>query len=65
MRSSVYTIVVIIVFTLLKVSFIIAQESSNKSDYQQVNTYINPVLPGEHPDSTLLQMFRIIMMHTF
>jgi len=25
------------------------------SNYQQVNTYLNPVLPGDHPDPTLLR----------
>jgi xylan 1,4-beta-xylosidase len=63
MRSSVNTIIVIIVFTLSKVSFVKAQKISNVSDYLYVNTYVNPVLPGDHPDSTLLQMFRDIMMY--
>ena len=26
------------------------------SNYQQVNTYVNPVLPGDHPDPTLLKV---------
>ncbi|MEO8405371.1 MAG: family 43 glycosylhydrolase [Chitinophagaceae bacterium] len=26
------------------------------SPYQQVNTYVNPVLPGDHPDPTLLKV---------
>jgi beta-xylosidase len=56
MRSSVYTIVVIIVFTLLNIYFVKAQEISKISDYQHVNTYVNPVLPGDHPDPTLLKM---------
>src|SRR6476660_7806424 len=25
------------------------------SNYRQVNTYVNPVLPGDHPDPTLLK----------
>ena len=55
MRRSIYTIVGIIVLTVLKASFILAQDSSDKSNYQQVNTYVNPVLPGDHPDPTLLK----------
>ncbi len=56
MRRPVYTIIGIIVFILMKAPFVMAQESSNKSDYQQVNTYVNPVLPGDHPDPTLLRV---------
>ncbi|MFT3934077.1 MAG: family 43 glycosylhydrolase [Chitinophagaceae bacterium] len=26
------------------------------ANYQQVNTYVNPVLPGDHPDPTLLKV---------
>jgi len=56
MKRSIYIIAAIIVLTVLKASFVMAQESSNKSDYQQVNTYVNPVLPGDHPDPTLLKV---------
>ncbi len=28
----------------------------NISNYQQVNTYANPVLPGDHPDPTMLRV---------
>jgi len=56
MRRSIYTILWIIVLTLLNASFILAQNSSDKSNYQQVNTYVNPVLPGDHPDPTLLKV---------
>jgi beta-xylosidase len=28
----------------------------NTSDYQQVKTYVNLVLPGDHPDPTLLKV---------
>jgi beta-xylosidase len=56
MRRSIYTILWIIVLTLLSASFILAQNSSDKSNYQQVNTYVNPVLPGDHPDPTLLKV---------
>lgn len=49
MRKSFFTIIGIIVFTLLNVSFIMAQGNPDKSYYQQVKTYVNPVLPGDHP----------------
>jgi beta-xylosidase len=28
----------------------------SQSNYQRVNTYVNPVLPGDHPDPTLLRV---------
>jgi beta-xylosidase len=56
MRRSVYSTIGIVVFIVLKASFILAQDSSDKSNYQQVNTYVNPVLPGDHPDPTLLKV---------
>src|SRR5688572_13379738 len=39
-------------------SLVHAQTSSTQSlsNYEQVNTYINPVLPGDHPDPTLLKV---------
>jgi beta-xylosidase len=30
--------------------------SNTSSNYTQVNTYVNPVLPGDHPDPTLLKV---------
>ncbi len=30
--------------------------ADDASNYQQVNTYANPVLPGDHPDPTLLKV---------
>ena len=42
--------------TLLKASIVMAQTVEDKSNYQQVNTYVNPVLPGDHPDPTLLKV---------
>jgi len=55
-RRSIYTLTGLIAIILLKVSLITAQENPDKSYYQQVNTYINPVLPGDHPDPTLLKV---------
>jgi beta-xylosidase len=37
-------------------SLIQAQNNPDKSYYQQVKTYVNPVLPGDHPDPTLLKV---------
>src|SRR5665811_679216 len=56
MKRSFYTFIGIVCFTFLKVSFLLAQDNSNKSDYLQVNTYVNPILPGDHPDPTLLKI---------
>jgi xylan 1,4-beta-xylosidase len=47
----------LICLTILKpVFYSLAQNTSDKSNYQQVNTYNNPVLPGDHPDPTLLKV---------
>ena len=56
MRKSIYTLVGLVVLTILKASFVMAQNISDKSNYLQVNTYVNPVLPGDHPDPTLLKV---------
>jgi xylan 1,4-beta-xylosidase len=42
---------------LTNISFALGQNNSgqNASSYLQVNTYVNPVLPGDHPDPTLLK----------
>jgi xylan 1,4-beta-xylosidase len=56
MKRSIYTISGIIILTVLKSSFILAQDNTDISNYQHVNTYTNPVLPGDHPDPTLLKV---------
>jgi xylan 1,4-beta-xylosidase len=56
MKRSIYILTLLVAFILLNVSCVVVQESSNKSYYQQVNTYVNPVLPGDHPDPTLLKV---------
>src|ERR1035437_8802156 len=56
MKRSIYTLTALVAFTLLKVSFIMAQNNPDKSYYQEVKTYVNPVLPGDHPDPTLLKV---------
>jgi beta-xylosidase len=45
-------------FIAMNVSFAFSQGTGENpvSDYQQVNTYVNPVLPGDHPDPTLLKV---------
>src|ERR1019366_3189293 len=44
-------------FTITNISFVFAQSNSTDiNNYQQVNTYVNPVLPGDHPDPTLLKV---------
>ncbi len=44
-------------FAIANVLFAFAQSNTNDvSNYQQVNTYANPVLPGDHPDPTLLKV---------
>ena len=56
MKRSIYALTWLVAFILFKVSFIMAQENPDKSYYQQVKTYVNPVLPGDHPDPTLLKV---------
>jgi xylan 1,4-beta-xylosidase len=44
-------------FIVVHASFAFSQGNANNSisNYQQVNSYVNPVLPGDHPDPTLLK----------
>lgn len=42
-------------FATLFSSAVIAQSNSS-SNYTTVNTYVNPVLPGDHPDPTMLRV---------
>lgn len=56
MRDSFCSVLRVLGFVFLTFSCIDAQESSETSNYQQVNTYVNPVLPGDHPDPTLLKV---------
>jgi beta-xylosidase len=56
-----YTIYRKLLFACLIIanSSLLFSQNLNKdslSNYQQVNTYINPVLPGDHPDPTLLKV---------
>jgi len=56
MLKNLYPVLVLICTIVLNSSFAIAQKSVDKSYYQQVKTYVNPVLPGDHPDPTLLKV---------
>jgi xylan 1,4-beta-xylosidase len=56
MRGSLFIFAGFIAASLLRTTVLIAQDSSDKSNYLQVNTYVNPVLPGDHPDPTLLKV---------
>jgi xylan 1,4-beta-xylosidase len=51
-----YSILLVLSLTVIKTITVKAQEIIGKSNYQQVNTYVNPVLPGDHPDPTLLKV---------
>ncbi|WP_184548220.1 family 43 glycosylhydrolase [Mucilaginibacter sp. FT3.2] len=48
----------LIILFMLAVLFVNGQEKIPDSSlfYQTVNTYVNPVLPGDHPDPTLLKV---------
>jgi xylan 1,4-beta-xylosidase len=55
MKTQCYRFLFFIGLILLSSSTISAQKNSDKLNFQQVNTYVNPVLPGDHPDPTLLK----------
>jgi beta-xylosidase len=56
MKKRYYALLIIAGLAITGSSSILAQTGSGKSDYMQVNTYVNPVLPGDHPDPTLLKI---------
>jgi Beta-xylosidase len=46
-----------LLLVLLMISgLVLAQQHAYKNNYKSVNTYVNPVLPGDHPDPTLLKV---------
>ncbi|MEQ1796302.1 MAG: family 43 glycosylhydrolase [Lacibacter sp.] len=53
-----YHVMALMVVMLFACQLAIAQADPDApiSNYQQVNTYVNPVLPGDHPDPTLLKV---------
>ena len=58
MCRNVYRIVGIMKFILVSTIFCHAQKTNvdSSSFYNEVKTYVNPVLPGDHPDPTLLKV---------
>jgi len=56
MRNYFYVFCGLIGLLVMKPSGSLAQNSNDKSYYQEVKTYTNPVLPGDHPDPTLLMV---------
>lgn len=56
MRNYLYRTLAVAGLILLKTTFVFGQDNSAKSYYQEVKTYVNPVLPGDHPDPTLLKV---------
>lgn len=58
MKVNFYQVIVLINLLLLNVSFIYGQDNAADSAayYDRVSTYVNPVLPGDHPDPTVLKV---------
>jgi hypothetical protein len=56
MKTRYYALLIIAGLAITDSSSILAQTGSGKSDYRQVNTYVNPVLPGDHPAPTMLKV---------
>src|SRR5659263_486549 len=56
MRNYFYAALALISLIVLKSTPVESQDQSDQSFYQEVNTYVNPVLPGDHPDPTLLKV---------
>ena len=48
-----FTFVILILVNVLITN---AQKVNDRSYYNEVRTYVNPVLPGDHPDPTLLKI---------
>ena len=56
MRNYFFTALALLSITVLKTTSVEAQDKLDNSYYQQVKTFTNPVLPGDHPDPTLLKV---------
>ena len=56
MTSCRYLILIFISLSVTSITY--SQDNSEATDvrYQQVKTFVNPVLPGDHPDPTLLKV---------
>jgi len=55
-RNTIYTAFALFFLMTISSSSVFAQDKADKSFYQEVKTYTNPVLPGDHPDPTLLKV---------
>ncbi len=51
-----YRVSLFVILLALNFSITLAQKSDDAANCKQVNTYTNPVLPGDHPDPTLLKV---------
>ena len=56
MRNYFYAALALISLIVLKSTPVEAQDQSDQPFYQEVKTYANPVLPGDHPDPILLKV---------
>lgn len=58
MKSSNHRVIGLVSLLLLNVVVVLGQKKNADSSvyYNQVNTYVNPVLPGDHPDPTMLKV---------
>ena len=56
MRSKNFIALIFVAVIALNINLLFAQSNYDKSFYQEVKTYVNPVLPGDHPDPTLLKV---------
>src|ERR1043165_4486176 len=58
MSSFFRCMIVLLAGTVMNATTALAQSApaADLSNYQQVNSYVNPVLPGDHPDPTLLKV---------
>ena len=54
-QNQFYLVLGLISLLVLKPTSVFGQGNADKSFYQEVKTYTNPVLPGDHPDPTLLK----------
>jgi len=56
MQKYFYAALALLSLIVLKPDVLEAQDKTDPSFYQEVKTYTNPVLPGDHPDPTLLKV---------
>jgi xylan 1,4-beta-xylosidase len=56
MRIYLKSLIGLVSLIVLNTYSVKSQENTDPSYYQEVKTYVNPILPGDHPDPTLLKM---------